>query len=74
MWCPVPPLVYAGCRTTTCVATTGGTQRKEALTPPWGPSTCPMYTLNHGHPNPDPDCPGSLPPPGGGGGGQNTAC
>ena len=38
VWCPLGPLVYAGCSAAACAASTGGTQGSEALCVPWGPS------------------------------------
>ena len=48
MWCPLGPLVYAGCSAAASAASTGGTQGREALSAPWCPSTCPGYALGRG--------------------------
>ena len=52
MWCPLGPLVYVGCSAAACAASTGGTQGREALSAPWGPSTYPGYALGRGEPDP----------------------
>ena len=52
MWCPLGPLVYAGCSAAASAASTGGTQGREALSAPWCPSTCPGYALGRGEPDP----------------------
>ena len=48
MWCPLGPLVYAGCSAAASAASTGGTQGREAHSAPWCPSTCPGYALGRG--------------------------
>ena len=52
VWCPLGPLVYAGCSAAASAASTGGTQGREALFAPWCPSTCPRYALGRGEPDP----------------------
>ena len=52
VWCPLGPLVYAGCSAAASAASTGGTQGREALSAPWCPSTCPGYALGRGEPDP----------------------
>ena len=48
MWCPLGPLVYAGCSAAASAASTGGTQGRAALSAPWCPSTCPGYAFGRG--------------------------
>ena len=48
VWCPLGPLVYAGCSAAASAASTGGTQGREAHSAPWCPSTCPGYALGRG--------------------------
>ena len=52
VWCPLGPLVYAGCSAAASAASTGGTLGREALSVPWCPSTCPWYALGRGEPDP----------------------
>ena len=52
VWCPLGPLVYAGCSAAASAASTGGTLGREALSAPWCPSTCPRYALGRGEPDP----------------------
>ena len=48
VWCPLGPLVYAGCSAAASAASTGGTQGREAHSVPWCPSICPGYALGRG--------------------------
>ena len=52
VWCPPGPLVYAGFSAAASAASTGGTQGREALSPPWCPSTCQEYALGRVEPDP----------------------
>ena len=48
VWCPLGPLVYAGCSAAASAASTGGTQGRAALSAPWCPSTCPGCAFGRG--------------------------
>ena len=48
VWCPLGPLVYAGCSAAASAVSTGGTQGRDELSAPWCPSTCPGYVLGRG--------------------------